>query len=243
MSKTTKAVHDTAQQSLTTLDRLGVAGAKEAAIRNGTVKESAVILNAVNPPGRSSVFDRLIRAVHQRELLRIGDIQLLLQSLGSDEAGLTSSATRHYAKTLRYAVFRDKHPIHATAMISIAITAISLIVFGIAHVCTIVPATPDLRSIALHKAAALLKRVAWYLFCIGASVSLILGTMSIVRIVIIVFLWKYPKSKLNRDGAYGALSVAFIMVLAYTAATRIARPFLFIGIAFLLVMSLNPLQE
>ena len=239
MSKTNNA----AQRSLATLDGLGVAGAKEAAIRKGTVRESAVILNAVNPPGRSPVFDRLIRAVHQRELLRIGDIQLLLQSLGSDEAGLTSRAARHYAKTLRCAVFRDKHPIHANAVISIAITAISLTVFGITHACTIVPAPPDLRSIALHKAAAMLKRVAWYLFCIGASVSLILGTMSIVRIVVVAFFWKYPETRLNRDGAYVALSVAFVMMLAYTATTHIARPFLFIGTAFLLAMSLSPLRE
>lgn len=243
MSKAGNAVQKTAQKSLATLDRLDVAGAKEAAIRKGSVKESAVILNAVNPPGKSPVLDRLIRAVHQKELLRIGDIQLLLQSLGSDEAGVTSSAARQYAKTLRYAVLRDKHPIHANAITSVAVTALALVVFGIAHACTIVPASPDLRSIALFKAAAILKRAAWYVFCIGASVSLVLGALSMVRIVLVAFFWKYPSTKLNRDGAYGAMCIAFVMMLAYTAATHVARPFLFIGVAFLLAMLLSPLQE
>ena len=227
----------TLRLSLQTLANMGIVGAKEALIRNASVHDSAVILRSVNPPDRSSDFETLLRSVHQRELRRTGDIELLLVSLGSRQDRVAKLARKRHVSTLRYTVMNDRHKVHRlTFWVGVA-TALLFGLFAASRVLLRLPQAPTLLSMATHAVLHVVLRVSWVILCVGTSLTIFLTCASIVRLLYVAALWSFPGLSPSHAFYVAVAAVLFAGIVSMTLVTGVARPFLFVTISAAVVFT------
>lgn len=218
-------------KSLETLAGLGVRGAKEARARHASVHDSAVMLRAINPVDTSAVFEQLLRAVHQRWLTRTGNIELLLASLGSDQAGLGTAARKHFTSTLRGRILTDKSKVYVATVAFLSVTVAAAALLAMSCIGLKIEWNKDLRGIIVVVLLAVLKRVSWVVACIGVSVSTLLAGLCIVRVARVSARWAYPNMQVSRGTTALLSGVAFTAAAVMTCVTGVARPFVFVAAA------------